>query len=129
MIKVLVIDCEKYFYPYFADTLDQFVEYISNSESRFIKLDNLTMDNSIEPYYIREDMKPCYLNVNNISTITEEEVIFLSKEEYDERLKEVINAHCITCANYKCGECEDDLKTYRDKLCLDGSCWDFEEIE
>lgn len=129
MIKVLVIDCEKYFYPYFADTLEQFVEYICNTESRFIKLDNLTMENSIEPYYIREDMKTCYLNVNNISTITEEEVIFLSKEEYDVRLKEVINAHCITCANYKCGDCEDDLKTYRDKLCLDGNCWDFEEIE
>ena len=89
----------------------------------------MTDKNSVHPYYIKEDVQLFFVNISEISTITSEDINLLSKAEYDERLEKTIHSFCTGCEFFEEDSEEEDYKSFRSQLCLDGSCWRFTKID
>ncbi len=112
-MKVLLWnECERYYYPESILTLDAFVEYADAHRHKLIPLYMLATDNCVHPFYIEEEKKLCYLNVSSVSSISEDDVEVLSRSEYENRLRQVINAFCIHCVSYEEDSNSDHLKNF-----------------
>ncbi len=121
-MKILEIDDDYYYYPDGFSDIESFVSYLNEHFNSFIGFTMLDTKNCVFPYFIEEDTKETYLNISGIGKINEIEVTVLCREEYDDRLRDVIKERCIDCRHYEEG---DEPEEHRDKLCLDGSCWGY----
>ena len=135
-MKVLKIDGLRYLFPDSVTNIDDFIKWIDAQEQKFVLLKHVTefCENdeykleSIAPYYIDDLIREEYLNFAQVYRIAEAEVIILSREEYDKKLRTVINKKCVTCAN-RIDEEEFSLDSYRGNLSLDGECYMYREID
>lgn len=125
-MKVLLInDCDHYYFPKALPTLSAFVHYLNAHPHELIPLMQLCTWNCVHPYYIEEDRKLYYVNAASVSTVTDDEVFIMPRDEYDTCLDEVVDSLCVGCANYEEGMEHDNLSGHREKLCLDGTCWGY----
>ena len=118
-MKVLNINSEYYLFPASNTNFDDFAKSISCEKEKFIKLRRLVENECVHPYYVLEEIKEVYVRVDSIDEFYEDEIVILSREEYDKLLKNIQSKLCTLCAEN--GFCED----YKDKLCLDGKCAEF----
>ena len=128
-MKILKIDYAYYYYPENVNSLDSFIEYLNTADKKFIKLICLDQENCVEPYFIKEDAKERYLNVNLLKTIYESEGTVLTRAEYDKRLAEAVKNKCLDCVHYTEDSEGDNLIGHREKLSLDCKCWSYEKKE
>ncbi len=123
-MKVLSINGEFYLYPSNCATPDEFSAFLSSDDSKFIKIRKLFENNCVSPYYILEEIKEVWLSVASIDEFYEEEVVIFDREEYEKMLQNVKKKLCARCEDKD--ECFNDKKEeYREKLCLDGTCFEF----
>ncbi len=126
-MKILNIDYDFFKYPDGINSIDEFIDYLEDSDSYFIKLTQLVADNCRFPYFVEEDVKELYLGIPNITKIIEVQATILPRAEYEERLKKIVAEKCVHCENYT-EDCEgDNLKGHRDTITLDGDCYIFRE--
>jgi hypothetical protein len=86
-MQVLTInECDRYYYPEGITSLKEFIEHANAHYHSLIPLDMLVTENCVHPYYIEEDKKRIYINISNMSSISEDEISLLSKSEYEKRL-------------------------------------------
>ena len=123
-MKLLNIDYNYCYYPENISSLEELCTYLSENYNSFMQLEVLSTENCVEPYFIGEDSEKTLINIGKIRKIKEIEAYVLSRDEYDKRLKKVIDSVCVNCANF---ENDDTPNTHREKICLDGKCWGFEK--
>lgn len=126
-MKILEIDYDYYYYPQDIPCIDDFIEYANDHYNSFVKLKHFETENCVFPYFIREATKEVYVNIATMERITEVEVTVLCRLDYDIRLADVIKKRCIDCMHYKEDAEGDNLKGHREKLSLDGECWEYEK--
>lgn len=127
-MKAIVLNNINYCkYPDGIQNIEQFVNFCNQHYNSFVKFTKYSEENCCSPYFIENEFEETYLNVSLIRLIHEEEITILSKEEYDERLKNVVATKCINCVNYESEALEDDLKGHRGNISLDGECFYFEK--
>lgn len=129
-MKVLQCNCEYYSYPDGMDHIEQFMDYVNKNYHSFIKLKKWKEDQCCEPYFIDTEFEYRYLNIAQITDVTEADITILSKDEYDSRLTAVVQQKCLNCRNYEQAEdgC-DNLEGHRTKLSLDGKCYWYSKAE
>lgn len=125
-MKVLKIDYEFYYYPPEINTIEEFIGFLHHNYNSFIPMTHFIEDNCGEPYFIEEDVETTYLNVAQIDKINEAEIIVLSREEYLQRLKNVVESKCVRCKNF-IDDGGNDIESHFGKISLDGKCIFFEE--
>ncbi|MBE6635738.1 MAG: hypothetical protein E7617_06040 [Ruminococcaceae bacterium] len=127
-MKLLAIDSSYYKFPEGFETLEEFIDFVNNSEKRFIRMTEYLEDNCRAPYLIEEDQLTVYINILAANVISEvSNVKILSRAEYKERLREVVRKKCIDCVNFN-GD-PDGVDTHFERLSLDGDCWSYEKRE
>ena len=127
-MKLLAIDSSYYKFPDGIETLEEFVDFVNNSEKRFVRLTEYLEDNCRAPYFIEEDKLTVYINIFSVSAISEvSDARILSREEYKECLREVVRNKCIDCVNFN-GDL-DSIDTHFERLSLDGNCWSYEKCK
>ncbi|HBL83826.1 MAG: hypothetical protein A2Y17_08200 [Clostridiales bacterium GWF2_38_85] len=119
---------QRYLYPKGVGNLDDFAGFLNKCGSKFVQLVFLSEENCVHPYYIMEDAERVYINVDQVSQISEEEVFVLPSVEYDRRLCECVGCLCTNCANYEDDQIGENFKGHRDKLCLDGTCYAYTPV-
>lgn len=125
-MKVLYIEGtdNNYLYPEGIHNFDEFASFLESYDKKFIKLRRLFEKRCVSPYFILEEISEVYVNIDHIDEFFENEVVVLERAEYEKMLKNVKNKLCANCEDKE--ECLSDKKEeYREKLCLDGSCFDF----
>ena len=129
-MKVLKCNCDFYSYPDGISNIEQFVDDLNEKYHSFIKLKLWKEDECCEPYFVETEYEYLYVNVAQISEVTEADITLLSKDEYDRRLTEVVNRKCLDCKHYEEDEegC-DHLAGHRSKLSLDGDCFWYSRIK
>lgn len=128
-MKILFIDDEYYRYPEGINAVEDYMAYLNNSNSFFIKMVRFETDNCRFPYLIEEETRDVYLNISKMGVIYEAEATILTCEEYEERLKKVVAEKCIYCQNYTDGLKGDNLSGHRGNITLDGDCFLFSKID
>ncbi len=128
-MKVLLInDCDYFLYPDSISTLEEFVTYANTHMGRLVPIKRLKEENCVYPNFLEDEIQQYYINPSRIDSVTEAEVNIYSESEYMDKLENVVANVCANCCNYDedlACPCED----YRDKLTLDGECWDFEDFD
>lgn len=128
-MKVLSLNGEFYLYPNGVTNIDEFAELLEKENRKLIKLRKLFEKNCVSPYYIFEQIRECYVSIASIDDFFEEEVVILENDEYEKLLNNVKKKLCSKCdERSKC--LSDEKQGFREKLCLDCSCFEyFEEVE
>lgn len=121
-MKILEINDDYYYCPDEFSDIESFVSYLNEHFNSFIGLTMLDTQNCVFPYFIKEETKETYLNISAINRIIEVNGTVLCREDYDNRLRDVIKKKCVDCRHYEDG---DELEEHCDKLCLDGNCWGY----
>lgn len=119
-MRLLQIDHLYYTYPDGIETLEDFISFVNNAGTKFIKMTELPEDHCVAPYFIREDAKTVYINFAGVSRIEEISGKIMLRIEYERKLKEVIKTKCHDCVNF--GGDFDDLTGHCDTLSLTGDC-------
>lgn len=127
-MKALKIGIQFYYYPPECNNIDEFINYLNHNYNSFIPLTQLLEENCVEPYFIKEDVLTTYLNVAQINMINEVEITVLSRKEYFERLKDVVNSKCVHCKNF-IDDGGYDIESHSDSMSLDGKCIFFEKAD
>lgn len=126
-MKTISINYDFYELPREFDSLEDFVGYLEQQKSMFIKLKQFQTNECVFPYLVAEDVKDIYLNISRMDMIKEEDATVLTRAEYDSRLKRLVAEKCIHCSHYS-EACEgDNLNGHRDSISLDGACPMFDE--
>jgi hypothetical protein len=107
--------------------MDDFIKHVNSNYNSFIKLTHLETENCVFPYFIMEETKEVYVNVATMNKIMETEITVLPRHDYDIRLEQVVKKKCIDCVHYKENSEGDNLKGHREKISLDGECWEYEK--
>lgn len=127
-MKVLSINGDFYLYPANVKSIDEFALFLESYNNKFLKMRKLFENNCVNPYYIFEEIREVQLSIGSIDEFFEEEVVILNRDEYEKMLGNVMNKLC-----KRCEEKENCLKSekqeYREKLCLDCTCYEFCEEE
>ena len=126
-MKILEIDYGYYYYPQNISCMDDFIKHVNSNYNSFIKLTHLEMENCVFPYFIMEETKEVYVNVATMNKIMETEITVLPRLDYDIRLEQGVKKKCIDCVHYKEDAEGDNLKGHREKISLDGECWEYEK--
>ena len=126
-MKILEIDYGYYYYPQNISCIDDFIKHVNSNYNSFIKLTHLETENCVFPYFIMEETKEVYVNVATMKKIMETEITVLPRHDYDIRLEQVVKKKCIDCVHYKEDAEGDNLKGHREKISLDGECWEYEK--
>lgn len=126
-MKVLEIDYNYYQFPQGITNVKSFVEYLSDKYHSFIPMIQYQTENCVFPYLIEEEIKEVYVNVSKIDKIYEVEATVLCHKEYDSQLDRVVKKKCIDCIHYEKDVEDGNLKSYRDKISIDGECWAYEK--
>lgn len=123
-MKVLAINGDFYLYPANVSSVDEFADFLENSDKKFIKMRKLFETKCVSPYYIFEEIKEAWLSVANIDEFCEAEVVVSNRDDYEKMLNGVKKKLCARCEE-KDNCFSDPKEEYREKLCLDGSCFEF----
>lgn len=127
-MQVLYIDYEYYYLPDGMDSVKDFAEFANRSDRpRFIALIRLETENCCAPFFVKEDVKEVYMNIDRIEHFSAAEATVLPRAEYDRRLAEVVKYKCADCENYEEDNEGDDLDGHRFKLSLDGECFSYKK--
>ncbi len=126
-MQILNIGYDYYKLPEEFTDIEQFMSYVNVHYNSFIPLTQYQTENCVFPYLIEEDTKTVYVNPANARLICAEDAIVIqTRKEYDDRLRQVVRTKCVGCIHYREDEDGDDLAGHRDKLTLDGKCWEYE---
>lgn len=128
-MKILEIDYDYYGFPDGISCMDVFLAYVKENYHSFIKLNRFETENCVFPYLIQEEAKEVFLNVAAMEKFSQVEATVLSREEYDARLKQVVQKKCLDCVHYEEATDEDNLKGHRDMISLDGECGGYDKKE
>ena len=121
-MKTLMINGLYYKYPVGISTIEDFMCFLQANEATFLPMLRYDFVNCAYPYLIAEDINQTFVNFSVIGIIEEMDMKIINRAEYDERLREVIENVCKSCAN-NVNESEDDnMTSYRKKINLDGEC-------
>lgn len=128
-MKALFIDHNYYKFPEGIESVEQFAKHLNKNFNSFIKLTEYRDENCREPYFITEETEEKFMNVSTINFFCERDITILTKAEYDEKLKKLIDQKCIHCVNYEDDKEDDEykLENFRNHLDLNGYCWRFEK--
>lgn len=126
-MKVLKLDYCYYEYPNGIASLEDFIAYANEHYHSFIKLTRFEIENCVFPYLVCEDTKETYVNMASIEQVCEENATILCRADYDARLEQVVKKKCINCIHYEEEFSESSLNGHREKLSLDGECWEYEK--
>ena len=122
--KIVKIEGAHYYFPEGITDIDEFVNFLNNNNNKFIKMTKLNEDNCVSPYFKAEETTKVYLTTSYCTYLEEIEATILTKEEYNERLRQLVKTKCVSCEYYVDDDNADDpLDGHYDTLCLDGHCW------
>ena len=123
-MKVLSFGGEFYLYPSDIKNIDEFADFLENSDKKFIKMRKLFEEKCVSPYYIFEEIKEVWVALAAIDEFCEAEVVVSNRDDYEKMLNTIKKKLCARCEEKD--RCLSDVKEeYREKLCLDGSCFEF----
>ena len=91
-MKVLEIDYDKYIYPEGVSTPEEFADYLLSNTGKFIAMRYYTTGHCKDPFFVESDTAVKYINPAMVTVFRECEVTVLSREEYDRRLAEKVEA-------------------------------------
>ena len=103
-----------------------FVDHLNENYYPFVELDIITIVGCVAPYFIDEKTETQFWNPSHMRCIEEGEVFICTKDEYDEKLKEVIAGKYTHCINYFEDVFEQDFDSHREHINLNGECFGFE---
>ncbi len=129
-IKVALFNNVNYCkYPDNIENIKDFIDTLNKNYNSFIELEILVEEGCVAPYFIEENLKTetQYWNPSHIRLVKDTEITVLSNTEYREKLEKVINEKCVHCIHYNEEGCDEDLKTFIEKIDLDGECYSFEK--
>lgn len=122
-VGVLLLREEKeiYLIPENINDIDEMVDFINDNMNSYIKLMKISCRDCVYPFVIDEFMEytPVCLNFSNYKSFETDTIFVLTKDEYDERLTQLIDENCHDCIHYEEG---DDIDSHRNHMCLDGFC-------
>ena len=127
-MKALKIEYDFYYYPPGCNSIDEFINYLNQNYNSFIPMTHLIEEKCREPYFIQEDVETTYLNIAQIKEVNEVEIAVLSRKEYLERLKAVVNSKCVHCKSF-IDDGGEDVQSHSGNINLDGECIFFEKAE
>ena len=129
-MKVLYFEgtSKYYLYPDGVHNLEEFSDFLEICKTDFFKIRALFEKNCVQPYFIFEEIKEVYVAKASIDEFYEAEVVVLERDEYEKMLVNIKKKLCSRCEEKE--ECYKDSKQeYREKICLDGTCFEFCEEE
>lgn len=124
-MEVLIIREEQEVYLYLmpegVEDIDDLLEFVNENINKYVKLFRLRIHDCVYPYVIDEfiDYTPVCINFSNYREFETDTLFVLTKDEYDERLTQLIEENCQDCIHYEDG---DDIDSHRNHMCLDGFC-------
>ena len=122
-IEVLLLreEQEIYLMPEGIDDTDEMLDFINDNMDKYVKLFKVQCHDCVYPFVIEEYMeyRPVCLNFSNYKSFETDTLYMLTKDEYDERLTQLIEENCHDCIHYEEG---DDIDSHRNHMCLDGCC-------
>ncbi len=122
-LEVLVLreEHEIYMLPDGVQDIDDILEFINDNMDRYVKLMRIGCHDCVYPFVIDEfiEYTPVCINFANYKSFETDTLFVLSKEEYDERLTQLIEENCQDCIHYEEG---DDIDSHRNHMCLNGFC-------
>ena len=128
-MKALVIDfgsfTSLYLYPNDIDDIEEWTDYLNTCEEQFVKMSVLMSRDNVYPYFTDDNIEEQYVNLAAVTTYQETEIEIMSRDEYDRRLAECVDAICPNCAHYEEDSQGDNLSGHRDEMRLDGVCPNF----
>ena len=126
-IHVLLIngDDRVFHLPEDVTDFDEMLDFVNENIGCFVKLYKIDCHDCIYPYVIDEyiEYTPVSLNFTTLPGFEFDELFVLTKEEYDGRLRELIDKNCGDCIHYEEG---DDIDSHRNHMCLNGCCSNYQ---
>ena len=65
-MKILEIDYDYYYYPQDISCIEDFIKYANDNYNSFIKLTRFETENCAFPYFIGEETKEVYVNIDTM---------------------------------------------------------------
>ena len=111
--------------------IESFVELLNKNYNSYIKLEFYEEEECVAPYFIEDNLKTEteYWNAASIRNVKEGEITLLTDWEYEERFDEVFRSKCMRCIHYIDGVCEQNEKSIKEQIDLDGECYAYERKE
>ncbi len=109
---------EYYLLPEDCVTFAQFCGQIYDGIS--LKLRRLSRTGCVPPYFVEDGIRDCWITIGDCRRIYPVTVYILSREAYEQRLREVVEAKCPGCARY--GGDTKDLTGHFEEISLTGNC-------
>ncbi len=126
-MKLLQIDNNYYAFPKEMKNIEEFIEFINNTELKFLKLTMYDENHCVAPYFIEEEKTEVYVNISMMRTIEAIEAEVMPRIDYECRLLRVVREKCHDCVNFLGNP--DNLEGHYERLSLDGHCWAYEKKE
>lgn len=123
--KLLQIDTSYFEFPNGMKTLEEFIHFVNDSGSKFIKMTMCSEEHCVSPYFIAEDEKTVYVNFSEVNFIEEIDGEVMPRLDYECRLRQAVREKCLDCVYFK-GD-PDNLDGHYERLSLDGHCWGYEK--
>ena len=114
------------YYPEGTKNIKDFVDYLNKNYYSFVDMDIFVDEGCVSPYFIDGKTETQFWNPSHMRCIEEGEVFICTKDEYDEKLKEVIAGKCTHCINYSEDVCEQDFDSHREHITQNGECYGIE---
>ena len=121
-MKALFIDGEYFYYPENVKNFEELEVFLQEHYNSFVKFKKLSEDRTVPPFFIDEDSKIAYVNIQRINTVEEAEVSVMTKEDYKTSLNNAIDEVCSGCDNYLRGTKSCECGEIQNNLCLNGIC-------
>ncbi|MBQ7828267.1 MAG: hypothetical protein IJ386_08390, partial [Clostridia bacterium] len=99
-IKLLEVGYEYYRYPEGVSDIEGFVALAAENYHGFVKMEMFDTENCNFPYLIKEEASERYVNIAKMTYFREVTATVLTKDEYDLRLKEIVQSKCTGCVSY-----------------------------
>ena len=129
-MQILDIDYDYYLLPNGIDSVTEFADFVNRPDrSQFIPFTRFETENCCPPFFIEEDVKEVYLNVDRIERFNAVEATILPRREYELRLAEVVKNKCVHCEHYEEDHTGDNLAGHREMISLDGKCSEYSARE
>lgn len=114
-------------FPEDINNIKEFVDFLNQNYNSFVELEMFIEEDCVAPYFLDDKTEVQYWNPALMRCIKEMEINICTKDEYDEKLREVIANKCIHCVNYSEDVCEQDFESHREHISLNGECYGFEK--
>ena len=106
-------------------------EFLNKNYNSYIKLEFYEEEDCVAPYFVEDNLKieTEYWNPASIRYVKEGEITLLEDWEYEEKFDEVVKNKCMRCIHYIDGYCEENEKSIKEQIDLDGECYTYERRE